>query len=97
MQFPITRYQLEAAVERYGFRPEQAQQIVADLESEGQIELGGSMLSVRSPTDPGAAALVELCRAARGGSAGSVGAYRIREFLQALGRVPKPRRPRRRK
>lgn len=84
MQFPITRYQLVAAVEIYGFRPQEAERIIVDLESEGRIDLSGSMLNVPNPTDPDAPMLAGLCREARGGSAGSVGSYKIREYLQTV-------------
>jgi hypothetical protein len=86
MQFPITRYQLVAAIERYGFLPNDAKRIVVDLEGEGRIDLSGSMLNVRNPTDPDAPMLVGFCREARGGSAGSVGTYKIKEYLQSIHR-----------
>ena len=37
MQFPITRYQLVAAVETYGFRTDEAERIIADLEGEPRV------------------------------------------------------------
>ena len=81
MQFPITRCQLNAAVEVYGFADQDARRIVAALEAAGRISLTGSMLEVHNPTDPDAACLAGICREARGGSAGSVGHYKIREYL----------------
>lgn len=84
MQFPITRYQLVAAVESYGFTPSDAERIVTDLEGEGRIDLTGSMLSIRNPTDSDAPLLAGLCARARGGSAGSVGTYKIHEYLKDL-------------
>ena len=84
MQFPITRYQLVAAIGTYGVRPGDAEQVVIRLEGEGRIDLSGSMLHVRNPTDPDAPMLVGLCREARGGSAGSVGTYKIQEYLKAV-------------
>jgi hypothetical protein len=84
MQFPITRYQLVAAIGTYGFRPADAERIVTSLEGEGRIDLGGSMLHVRNPTDPDAPLLLGLCREARGGSAGSVSTYKIKEYLGAV-------------
>jgi hypothetical protein len=82
MQFPVTRYQLIAAVETFGFRPTDAQQIVTALEAEGRIELSGSMLHIEHPDDPDAPAIAGLCREARGASAGSAGHYKIQEYLQ---------------
>lgn len=82
MQFPITRYQLVAAVETYGFRADEAERIIADLEGAGRIDLSGSMLNVKNPTDPDAPMLAGLCQAARGGSTGSVGNDKIREYLR---------------
>ncbi|MFQ5806447.1 MAG: hypothetical protein ACE5I3_08355 [Phycisphaerae bacterium] len=84
MLFPITRYQLVAAIETFGFRTNEAERIVTDLDGEGRIVLTASMLQVRNPTDPDAPVLAGLCREARGGSAGSVGTYKIKEYLQAV-------------
>jgi len=84
MQFPLTRYQLVAAIETYGFRTQEAERIVADLETEGRISLSGSMLDVRNPTDPDAAMLTGLCKEARGATAGQVGKDKIREYLQGV-------------
>lgn len=82
MQFPVTRYQLIAGVGKFGFGPADAQQIVAALETEGRIELSGSMLHIKNPTDPDAQSLAGLCREARGATSGAVGTYKIREYLQ---------------
>lgn len=84
MMFPITRHQLAAAIGSYGFRPEDGEQVIRLLEGEGRVELTGSMLRVLNPTDPDAPILTGLCRAARGGSSGSVGSYKIREYIQAM-------------
>jgi len=82
MMLPITRTQLEYAIQTYGFRTDESARLIADLEGSGRIELGGSMLKITNPTDVDAPVLVGLCQQARGGSFGSVGANRIREYLQ---------------
>lgn len=84
MQFPITTYQLTAAVGTYGFRPDEATNIVNDLVTEGRIDLSGAMLNIRNPTDPDSHMLAGLCREARGGTAGYVSRYKIREYLDAI-------------
>jgi hypothetical protein len=84
MQFPITRYQLVAAVESYGFQTQEAERIITDLETEGRIDLSGSMLNVRNPTDPDAPMLTGLCKEARGATAGQVGNDKIREYLKGV-------------
>ncbi len=86
MQFPITRYQLVAAIQIYGFRPDGATRIIADLEGEGRIDLSGSMLNIRNPTDIDTPILAGMCREARGASAGSVGTYKIKEYLEDIHR-----------
>ena len=84
MQFPITNYQLVAAIGTYGYRPDEAATIVKDLEGEGRIDLSGSMLNICNPTDPDSNMLAGLCREARGGTAGYVSRYKIREYLDQI-------------
>ena len=84
MQYPITSYQLVAAVGTYGYRPDEASNIVSDLIAEGRIDLSGAMLNVRNPTDPDSYMLTGLCREARGGTAGFISRYKIREFLDQI-------------
>jgi hypothetical protein len=84
MQFPITRYQLLAAIQVYGFRPDEAERIVTALELEGRVELSGSMLYIHNPTDADAMVIAGLCRKARGASPGHVGIYRIKEYLDGV-------------
>lgn len=83
MRYPITRSQLVAAVQNLGLNASDSEVVVRDLESTGRIELGGSMVTIVNPTDPDAVLLSGLCTAARGGSAGSVGNYRIAEYFRA--------------
>lgn len=84
MQFPITSYQMVAAVGTYGYRPDEATSIVNDLVTEGRISMSGSMLNIRNPSDPDSHMLAGLCREARGGTAGYVSRYKIREYLDQV-------------
>ena len=81
MQFPVTRHQLIAGVESFGFKLTDAEKIVKSLETEGRIELSGSMVSINNPTDQDAQVLAGLCRESHGATAGSVGANKITEYL----------------
>lgn len=84
MQFPITRSQLAAAICSCEFTAGDAEKIIDTLEGDGRIALSGSMLDVKNPTAPDAPSLSGLCREARGGSAGSVGTNKIREYLKGV-------------
>ncbi len=91
MQFPITRGQLQDTVRKLGFSPEEARLAVGMLEAEGHISLEGSLARVGDPTMPNAQLLAALCREAQGGTAGSVGTYKLREFVQEVLRLARVR------
>ena len=86
MQFPVTRVQLRSAIESYGFRPQQANRLINDMEGSGRIDLSGSMLSIPNPTDPDAPMIIGLAQSARGGASGSVGWYKVKEYLDLMSR-----------
>ncbi len=84
MQFPVTRGQLQDTVQKLGFSRDEARAAIEMLEAEGRIHLEGAIARVPDPTTPGAQMLAALCREAQGGTAGSVGIYKIREFIQEV-------------
>ena len=84
MRIAVNREQLLSAVESLGFQIPDAEQIIGTLEAQGRIELTGSMVNVRNPSDPDGPMIAGLCQHARGASPGSVGTYKIREYLAGL-------------
>lgn len=87
MTFPLTRAQLVNAIANTGYDVQAADRLVNDLVGSGRISLSGSMIVIQNPTDYDAGVLVGLCRAARGGTAGGVSNYKVREYLENLTRL----------
>ena len=91
MHFHLTRGQVISEIqERHRFSQDDSNRIADHLESSGDIEFAGGMFLIKNPTDQDSLPIQGLALSALGrGSGGSIGHYKIKEYLDLLLREAK--------
>lgn len=83
MHFHLTRGQVLSEIqERHHFSQDDSSRIADHLETSGDIAFAGGMFLIKNPTDQDSLPIQGLALSALGrGSGGSIGHYKIKEYL----------------